>query len=190
MSRASVEFGQFVYGQFRAAGVSTSGGDSTKFANRILTCARKRTQDAEALDEAIHAVVVKMLSGQMSLRPGATLLQAEQFVTVSLIHAAIDASRKAEACREDVCANPIEETETVEDHGFAVVEDSDMLNELLNDLSATINPRARDWVEQQLNDHSKVELAESWGVTAPAVGNFENRYLGKIQAVAAKYLTS
>lgn len=186
MDTPSTVFGKFIFSKFSEAGIDLTSKDAAKLGEKAFgTLARKQTS-AEVLEEAAHIVVVKFLTGAMTLRKGSTFSQAEQFVLASFFHAVVDTHRHLDATRDRFLTDE-EPVETDDEGAEAEAIESALLVHELRARLHELNPRALDWADIVLEDAQKVDLADTWGVSPAAVTRFEKSYLGGIGQLVKKH---
>lgn len=216
---AQETFGRFVYAKFIQAGVAgmpdingqpalslrdkvqgpradakLPSGYGRKFGEKAWAVCLKKLKSPELVEEAVAAVTMKLVSGQMRIQEGVDLQKAEAFVMVALINAGTDALRRLKA-------RPNEYVDLVDDESGASLDITDPnafkriedvfgpsdLRKIMQDVSR-VNERAPSWIEAQLEGLSNVELAEQWGVSPAYVTKWTGQYLDKIKDVVYKHL--
>lgn len=171
-------------------------GYGRKFGEKAWKVCLAKFRNPEIVEEAVSAVMIKLVSGKIDIQEGVPLQKAEGLIMVALINAGVDALRTKRRTPGGVSL--------VDEEGGTFDISDPKSFEHLDDLltpaqyeklkrivlqSDPINgPKAVDWMEAAMKGVPKAELAAQWGLTPSSVVNFENRYLPKLQRIVKDFL--
>lgn len=167
-------------------------GYGREFGSKVWKVGLSKLRNPEIVEEAISAVTLKMVSGQLRIDDGTNLTRAESLIITSVLNAGTDVLRKKYRDPSGQMPTTDEgvEVDFADPKSFRKIEDilsPGEMGKMMKEIDR-VHPRATEWVEAILEGVSKRELADQWGVTPAAITNFENKYLDRIKKVVFNYL--
>lgn len=219
---AEETFGRFVYSKFIQAGVlglpdvngvpalslkdkvqGPRGADKLpvgygkKFGEKAWKICLAKFRNPEIVEDAVSSVMVKFVSGKLSVEEGVPLQKAEGFVLTALLNAGIDALRTKRRTPGGVSLVDEEDGSTFDisdPKSFEHLDDLltpaqyEKLKKIVRQSDPINGPKAVDWMDAAMKGISKAELAAQWGLTPSTIVNFENRFLPKLQRIVKDFL--
>lgn len=164
-----------------------------KFGQMAWNVVLSKARNPEVVEDAMTAVIEKLLKNPTVIREGVTRAEAEGFVLKALKNEAIDLLRKQTRRREEgEFTRDIADPDTLRQ-----LEDMlppTVLREIIRDLDR-VHPSAAAYVELVFQDYDDREIAQNamlphmdGPVSPQALLNWKNRWLPKIKNIIHKHL--
>jgi hypothetical protein len=172
-------------------------GYGKRFGERLYATLLSKSRNPDAAEEALSITMSQVVEGKLkSLREGAALREAEQYVVQMALNNLLSAWRKEHGRTDRGNARYMEDIDSDNlldlsnpasfrslDHMLPKAELSRLMAEL-----EKLNERAPSWLEAKLDGLGGTEIAQEWGVGKSRIVGWEQRYLPEIKRVLTKYI--
>ena len=171
-------------------------GYGAEFGKRIYAFLMSKTRSVETTEEVMSRMMMDIARGKLRFQAGFDLKQSEALLYKTALRTVLDIKREQKG-RDNARMVPESLTddmgETVDlsdpsafKHLDGMLPQSEM-HKIMDDLQR-VDPRAVAWFEAKLEGLRSVEIAEQWGVSKPALSQFESRVEPLVKKVLMKYL--
>lgn len=171
-------------------------GYGKKFADRLYALLLTKSRNPDIAEDVMSEVLKKLGEGKLTIREGAVLREAEQYVTQTAMNILKTLWRTKSRHPEESFPSADPDAEegpqvNFEDpnsfrHLDKLLPKAD-LGRLMHDLER-VHDRAPSWLEAKLDGLTGVEIAQEWGVGKSAITAWEQKNVPEIKRVLTRYI--
>lgn len=171
-------------------------GYGKRFGDKVYAMLLNKSRNPDTVEDVLSTLMTNIASGKMGIRAGASLREAESYVTQSALNLLKMVWRKDNNRREQDLPSSDPDGEDDVQVNFEDPNSFRHLDKLLPQAELSrlmadlerINKRAPSWLEAKLDGLTGVEIAQEWGVGKSRITGWEQEYVPAIKRTLTRYI--